>query len=761
MLFSLPVDGQVYAQPLYLPGVAIPNKGVYNVVYVATENDSLYAFDADHPGPPLWQVSLGTPANCVYGCTTGNLYPLTGITATPVIDPSTGTIYVVNLHVITPTNQIHYLHAIDVATGKEKLGGPVRIQGRVPGGGEGGTTLAYSEIHERLRPALTLTNGLVIVGTGSYNDWGPYHGWLFAYSASTLQQVASWNSTPNGNGGSMWQSGAGFVVDDSGYIYLITANGDFDGVSNFGDSFVKISSSDQFQVVDYFTPSNQAMLSSNDIDLGNSGPMRIPGTNYLVGGGKEGKLYLLDITNMGRFSASTNKVLQEFQVTYPPPGATGHIHCSPVYWNGPAGQLLYVWGENGPLKAYLLNQGLFQTTPVSQSAAVSPATGDAPGMPGGCLSVSSNGGAAGTGIVWGTTPYSGDAMPMTQPGILRAFDAANLSNELWNSKQNAGRDDFGNFAKFVSPTVVNGKVYLATFSNQLAVYGLVPTFGLSPKPTSQTITAGGTTTFAIGVNAYDGFTGVVNLSVPKGTSATFSPASLTGSGSATLTVTTMSSTPPGNYPITVTALSGSITQTETVEVVVSGFSLSASPTSQSVTAGGTAGFNIEVTALNGFSGVVNLSVPKGTSASFSPASLTGSGSATLTVTTTSSTPPGNYPITVTATSGTETKTASVELLVNGFTLSASPSSQIVAAGNTATFTIGVTVLNGFTGVVNLSVPKGTSATFSAASLTGSGSSTLTVTTTSSTPPGNYPVTVSATSETDTKSVSVELVVNAP
>ena len=566
MLFALLVDAQIYAQPLYMPHLAVPNKGTHNVVYVATENDTLYAFDADQIGPPLWQVSLGNPGNCIYGCTSGNLYPLTGITATPVIDPNTNTIYVVNLHVITPYNQVHYLHAIDLMTGQEKFGGPVRLQGTFPGTGEGGTLLTYTEIHERLRPALTLTNGSIIVGTASYDDWNPFHGWLFAYDASTLQQVAVWNSSPNGTGASTWQSGGGFVVDDRGNIYLMTGNGDFDGISNFGTSFVKLSPFG-LQVQDYFTPHDQATLSLNDIDLGSAGPMRIPGTNYLIGAGKEGKLYLLDMDNMGGFHPYFDDVVQEFQVTDPPPGATGHVHCTPVYWSSPAGQWVYVWGENEHLKAFSFNGHLFQTEPVSESLAVSPATGG-PGMPGGFLAVSASESTRGSGIVWASTPYSGDAVGHTQPGILRAYDAANLSHELWNSKQNASRDDLGNFAKFVSPTVANGKVYMATFSNQLAVYGLLPSFSVSSSPMSQMIVAGDDTTYLINVNALNGFDGMVSLSVPAGTSATFNPTSITGSGTSTMTVTTTTMTPPGSYPIVVTGTSNRLAKTVRVTLTV-------------------------------------------------------------------------------------------------------------------------------------------------------------------------------------------------
>ena len=490
-LFSLPVDGQVYAQPLVASGVHTSGSGVHNVVYIATEN-SVYAFDAD-TGTPVWRRSLGTPAEFVYGCTSGNLYPLTGITATPVIDTATSTLYVAALDSPTPPVQKHMLHALDLATGAEKLGGPVRITATLPGTGEGGTTITYSEIHQRLRPALCLVNGQVIVGTGSYNDWGPYHGWVFAYDAATLHLTSVWVSTPNGNAASPWESGNGFVADQAGNIYLITGNGDFDGKTNFGQSFVKLSLNAGLTTTDYFTPFNYASLNASDIDLGSSGPLHIPGTNYLVGGGKEGKLYLLDMNNLGKYNSNANFVVQEFRAVFG--NGTGHIHGTPAFWAGPTGTFVYLWGENDCMRVFSFANGLFNTTPSSVSVVTSPAITPPVGMPGGFISISSNGTTAGTGIVWATTPYQGDAESQTVPGILRAFDASDVGRELWNSNLDQPRDGVGNFAKFVPPTVANGQVYVATFSNQVSVYGQFPTFWLTSPAPSQTVNGAGSATF--------------------------------------------------------------------------------------------------------------------------------------------------------------------------------------------------------------------------------------------------------------------------
>jgi hypothetical protein len=663
-LFSVSVDAQIYAQPLYVSGLTVPNQGVHNVVFVATENNSVYAFDADQGGTALWHRNLGTAANCAYGCTSGNQYPLTGISATPVIDLSTNTMYLVNLVVGTSnTIQSHYLHALDITTGNEKFGGPVKIAATYPGTGEGGTTLTYTEIHERLRPALTLVNGLVVFGTASYDDWAPFHGWVFAYRASNLQQVAVWNSTPNGSDGSMWQAGGGFVVDDSNNIYFMTGNGSFDGVANFGTSVVKLSTSSGFELADFFTPNNQATLSQNDIDLGSSGPIRIPGTNFLVGGGKEGKLYLMNMSNLGRYNATADQVVQEFQATTPPAGDTGHIHGVPAYYSGPAGQYLYVWGENDHLKAFGFSGSLFQTTPVSQGAATAPTIASPPGMPGGCLSVSADGAIAGTGIVWASTSYQGDASSATVPGILHAYDASTLTNELWNSKQNASRDDFGNFAKFVPPTVANGKVYLATFSNQLVVYGLLP-LTISASPPVQTATAGSPTSFALSVGGTA--SPAVALSVPAGTTASFNPAVVTSPGVSTLNVVNAVTTPPGNYPIVITASSGPQSVSTTVTVAVTSFSLAATPASQSVISGNPVSYAVTVTALNGFTGSVALSMvglPAGAAATFNPPTVSGAGSSTLTITTgPATTPSGSFAMSIMGTSGAFTTTAAVTLV---------------------------------------------------------------------------------------------------
>jgi hypothetical protein len=299
-------------------------------------------------------------------------------------------------------------------------------------------------------------------------DNPPWQGWVMAYDALSLQQLATFNASPGSDGAGIFSSGQGLTTDGS-YIYVFTGNGPFNvntGGSDYGDTALKLSTPD-LKVVDYFTPSNASFLGDNNIDLSGGGPLLMPGTSLLVGAGKDGWMRLLDTGNMGKFDPTFNHVAQEFT------GLTTPVLGSPVYWKSPNfGPLIYLWGQGDYLKAWRFDAqtSQFNTTPIMTSASKN-ATGWPNTAP---LSVSANGQTAGTGIVWGSRPYSGLANPGPAPGILHAFDASNLGNELWNSKQASARDDVGLYAKFAPPTVAKGKVYLGTFSGQLLVYGLNP-----------------------------------------------------------------------------------------------------------------------------------------------------------------------------------------------------------------------------------------------------------------------------------------------
>jgi hypothetical protein len=483
-LFWRTVDGFIYAQPLYVPGLTIQG-ATHNVVYVATEHNSVYAFDADSPNDPapLWQVNLGTPVPsqdiCIISgdtnpadCPYYDISPEIGITSTPVIDPVAGIVYVVDRTKNTTNSTYHdYLHALNLTTGAEELGGPVEITGQVNGTGTGssGGVLAFQPAYQHQRPALLLENGVLYIAFGSVGDIGSiYHGWVMSYNASTLQQEAIFNVTPDGDDGGIWASGQGPVADSSGNIYFMTANGDFNanigGGRDYGDSFIKFSNS-SLAVTDYFTPASQATLNADNEDLGSGGPMLMPGTSLLVGMGKDGIMRVVNSTNMGHYNSSTDSDVQSFTAT---PNA---FFSSPVYWDSPNyGPLIYIWGEDDYLKAFRFTGSTFNTTPVSEGTLLN-SSGDPNAA---AMSISADGSLTGTGILWATGSISQWAKGTQVPGFVRAFDATNLTDELWDSTQNLARDDVGNSAKYNPPTITNGKVYVGSFSGQLQVYGLNP-----------------------------------------------------------------------------------------------------------------------------------------------------------------------------------------------------------------------------------------------------------------------------------------------
>src|SRR5215471_490282 len=485
-LFSRPVDGYIYAQPLYAPAVNIPQIGVRNVVYVATEHNSVYCYDADDPAAqnPIWQVSLGNPVpSSDISEEYTDLTPEIGITSTPVIDPAIGTLYVVAKSKDS-AGYHQQLHALDIATGSERSGSPVEIAATAQGEGDGsvGGVISFNQLMQLNRPGLLLKNGNIYIAFGSHGDYDPYHGWVIAYNAATLAQVAVYNTTPDGGRGSVWQSGQGLVGADDGSIYLVTGNGTCDSADNcgrnLGESFIKLSSG--LTPLDWFTPDNRLFLDGEDLDVGSGGPVLIPGTNILAAAGKDGILRVVDGSNMGKFNIDVDQNIQEF-------AATAYAFLgSPIYWNSPAnGPSIYVWGAGDNLKAFQFNGVDFQRSPVSQGSIVTPV-----GLPNTApLSLSSNGNQGGSGILWALCPTSANFGP--PPAVLRAFDASDLSVELWNSNLNAARDSVGMFAKFCPPTVAGGKVYVATFSGQLSVYGLLPSCDVSLSQSQQSVASAG------------------------------------------------------------------------------------------------------------------------------------------------------------------------------------------------------------------------------------------------------------------------------
>ncbi len=466
-LFSYAVDGQVYPQPLYVANVAITNKGIHNVVFVATAHDSVYALDADDNtgsnAAPLWQISFLNPAARVTtvpsaDVSSGNVSPEIGITSAPVIDPVTATIYVeaktkeiVGLN----TNYVHRLHALDLGSGAEKFGGPVVIEATVRGtgdGNDGAGNVSFNGLRHMNRPGLLLLNSVVYLAYGSHGDTTPYHGWVIGYQAQTLKRQGIFNTTPNGGLGGIWQGGGAPAADLSTNIFFISGNGVFDANNDYGDSFIRLAANGtNLNLIDFFAPYNQQNLADTDADLGSGGAMVLPDEagnvthrHLLVGAGKEGIIYLLDRDNLGHFNAANNS-----QVVQTIPQGIGSCFATPAYFNN----TLYYVGTGDALKAFRFSGGLIVTPPAAQSVTTF-------GFPGATPSISANG--TNDAIVWVLQTGSGE--------VLHAYAATNVAVELYNSLQAGTRDNPGTAVEFIVPTIANGKVYVGA-AGRLSVYG--------------------------------------------------------------------------------------------------------------------------------------------------------------------------------------------------------------------------------------------------------------------------------------------------
>jgi uncharacterized repeat protein (TIGR03806 family) len=494
-MFSHSVDGYVYAQPLVMTNVSIPGKGVHNVVYIVTEHDSVYAFDADDNSganaSPLWQVSFLNPANGVTSVPggdvgTSDIVPEIGMTATPVIDPATGTMYLeakTKEVVGGVANYVHRLHALDITTGAERTTGvvansPVVINATAyPGTGSSGYNdndgaghVLFNTLREHSRPALTLLNGILYLGFASHGDNQPYHGWLFSYDAHTLAQISVYNTTPNGGLGGFWQGGGGATVDSAGNIYFETGNGTFDATgssfsqtnNNFAMSVLKFSTTNgNLKLVDYFTMHDAVSLSGGDVDLGSGASIVLPdsiGTathpHLLAAAGKDGRIYLIDRDNMGHFNAANDSQIVQVVPNAFAGGQNGS-YMTPVFFNN----TLYYIGMNDRLKAFSMSPGQISLSPTVSSTVFGDKGSSSP-------SLSANG--TSNAILWA---IESDAYASSGPGILHAYNATNVAQELYNSSLNLSRDNPGGAVKFTTPTIVNGKVYVgAQFS--LSVYGV-------------------------------------------------------------------------------------------------------------------------------------------------------------------------------------------------------------------------------------------------------------------------------------------------
>ena len=472
-LFALKADGDVYAQPLYMPDLEIPGKGKHNVLFIATENDSVYAFDADGSSTaPLWHVSLANPDEGVKPLSEEDvscffISPLVGITPTPVIDLKSGTLYLLartkeSKGFLHGDEYKQRLHALAVTTGVEKFGGPVEIRAAVQGDGAGSSVgqINFDPLRENPRAALLLANDMVYLAWASSCDVGPYHGWMMAYDAHTLAQKAVFNTSPDAGESGIWQGDAGPAADRDGSVFVVTGNGAFDGTTkgrDFGDSILKLRlEGRRLALRDYFTPSNQAELNDHDNDLGSSGPVLLPDQpsahpHLLVAAGKEGKIYVIDRDHMGR---------------YQPGGDTHAVQTIPgsqsafgamAYWN----QNLFFIGSKTPLLDYAVERGH-----LALKASGATRFFDSGATP----AVSANG--SKDGIVWAVSSKNWNE-PARRPAVLYAYDASRVAYELYNTEQNSHRDRAGVALRFAIPTVVNGKVYVGT-KGEVDVYGLLP-----------------------------------------------------------------------------------------------------------------------------------------------------------------------------------------------------------------------------------------------------------------------------------------------
>ncbi|MBX5449830.1 hypothetical protein [Thermogemmatispora sp.] len=476
---TLAVDGQVYAQPLYVPSLSIQGR-VRNVVFVATEHDSVYAFDADATRPEralLWRTSfLGrgvqVPTNQDVAC--NDLVPEIGITGTPVIDAATRTLYVVAF-TKEGGRLVYRLHALDIATGQERQGSPVTIQASVRGSGAGSHRglLAFDPRFQRQRAALVLANGQIYIAWGSFCDNMPYHGWImsYQYTGSAFRQMAVFNDTPDGARAGIWGSGGALTADEHGFLYFTSGNGSFNlhlGGRNAGDSVGKLSP--DLRLVDYFTPFNERCLDDADADLGSAAPLLLPTVGELIASGKEGRIYVLARNRLGHYHtlpdacnhqgrSDVDQIVQEF-----PPTTIGGLFSTPAYWRGPDGEYVYFASVNRPVVAYRLVNGRLSSRPVSATPEELP-------FPGANVVVTSSGNRAGTGILWLVDPR----------GVLRAYDASNLAHELYSSDQSPERDALPGYVKFSVPTVADGRVFVPS-GKALVIYGLLPTVRLLPSP---------------------------------------------------------------------------------------------------------------------------------------------------------------------------------------------------------------------------------------------------------------------------------------
>jgi hypothetical protein len=741
----------------------------------------VYAFDADSASAsPLWARDFTSPPSVTAVPITDivadnlNIVGNVGIHSTPVIDPATGTIYLV-ARTKESGAYVQRLHALDIRTGVARPGSPVTITGSVPGNapdstlGANGRFIAFNPKMQSQRAGLALSNGVVLVAWAAHEDANPFHGWVMGFDATSLARVGIFAVTPDVYAGGIWQGGRAPAIDAAGNAYFSTGNGTWDGTRNFGDSLLKLGvSTSGLTLLDYFTPGNEATLNTRDDDLSGSGFTLLPGSSLLLGGGKEGPLYLIDANNLGHKVANDTQIVQKLS------DSNGHVMGGPVYWNSAtAGPLVYNWSEEDVLKAYRFSGSRLVTPPYALGQVVSP------GHPGGSLTISANGGAADSGIVWASMPTNEDAIHGLHAGILRAYDAENLL-EIWSSERDAGRDRVGTLMKFVPPVVANGRVYLPNHDNAVVVYGLLPEIppsggaraiginfvGTSPSVMSPTETAG-----VVAASHWNNAIGgshstplALTDDTGAGTSATVTwsagggpwmlpiadqpgnPRMMKGyldTSSTSSTTITVAGLPQRAYDVYVYADGDNRTYTRGAAYTLSGPGISTST------------INLTDPANTNFASIFTRA--DNSNGNYVRFRVTAAG---FTLTAAPTTPAsGTRRAPVNAVQIVPIATADPD-----FTIAAAPSSRSVAAGSSTTYSVTVAAQNGFAGAVSLAAagaPSGTTTTFSPASVTGGSTSTLTVTTGAATPSGTMTLTVTGSSGALSHSTTVTLTTTAP
>jgi hypothetical protein len=499
-----------------LPGFAFGARGKHNALVIVTMKNHVYVVDADDPTKtPYWHKTFGAPQVTESLASEGNVrtcFPYrdistwVGILSTPAVDVAAGTIYFVarSFEAGLPTQKLYAQSLVD---GSDRPGSPVTIAATYMGKGDQASKLvdpvtagafAFNVARQNQRAALTLVDGIVYISWASFCDLGPFHGWLIGYDAKTLQQAVVFNTTPDGQAGGIWMAGSGPAVDDDGALYVATGNGTADlmGGTNHGESLLRLQRDGAtMKVADWFVPYEYDFLEYEDRDLGSAGVLLIPGTNLLLGGGKDAKIYVTDKTNMGKFTPptvqfqapsgvspvvypmGTDAVVQTLAVSTMATLPRAHNHSTPVYWKSDAGEFVYTMAEDDFLQQWKLVNGKLELYKSSQvRTPYDPAASNIYTMPGGTMALSADGTKTDSGVIWVTMPIAKDANNATVAGVMYALAAADVSMTLWSSEMNAKRDTLGNYAKFNPVTVYGGKVYVPTFqnpndANQFCVYG--------------------------------------------------------------------------------------------------------------------------------------------------------------------------------------------------------------------------------------------------------------------------------------------------